>query len=89
MTATKTATMTAPTKEEAAAIQRWAEALWVAQKAISDAHGLLNPVRDSVFREIRLADISCMKLLCEITKHRGEAERAAEKISSSLSDDDR
>jgi len=84
-----TATKTAPTKEESAAIRRWAEALWAAEKAISDAYAALDPVRDSVFREIRLADIRCLKLLCEVTNHRGEAERAAEKILSSVSDDAR
>ena len=84
-----TATKTAPTQEEADAIRRWAEALWVAEKAMSDAHASLNPVRDSVLREIRLADIRCWKLLCELTNHRREAERAAEKILSSVSGDAR
>ncbi len=74
--------MTAPTEEESAAIRRWAEALWVAEKAISDAHASLDPVRDSVFREIRLADIRCWKLLCEVTNHRVEAERAKEAIEA-------
>ncbi len=73
--------MTAPTQEEAEAIRRWAEALWVAEKAVSDAHASLHPVRDSNLREIRLADIRCFKLLCEVTEFRVEAERAAEKIS--------
>ena len=84
-----TATKTAPTQEEAAAIRRWAEALWVAEKAISDAYASLDSVRDSALRELRLADIRCFSLLCEVTRHRGEAERAAEKISSSVSDDAR
>jgi hypothetical protein len=74
--------MTAPTKEEAAAIRRWAEALWAAEKAMADAHALLNPVRDSCFREIRLADIRCWKLLLEVTNHRVEAERAKDAIEA-------
>ena len=81
MDATMTATKTAPTKEEAAAIQRWAEALWVAEKAISQAFRSLDSVRGSVRREINIAEIRCLNLLCAVTKHRGEAERAAEKIA--------
>ncbi|MCP4244093.1 MAG: hypothetical protein GY772_26380 [bacterium] len=49
---------------------------------MSNAHVSLNPVRDSVFREIRLADIRCWKLLCEVTGHRREAERAKEAIEA-------
>ena len=75
-------TMTAPTEEEAAAIRRWAEALWAAEKAISDAHASLHPVRDSNLRQIRLADIGCFKLLCEVTELRVEAERAKEAIEA-------
>ncbi len=82
-----TTTENTPTKEEATAIRRWAEALWVAEKAISQAFRSLDSVRGSVRREINITEIRCLNLLCAVTNHRGEAERAAEKISSSVSDD--
>jgi len=92
-----TAAETTATKEEAAAIQAWAEALRGAQKTLSQAHIQLGSVRGSVLREIKLGspartgpvDIRIVNLIFEISKHRGEADRAAEKISSSVSDDDR
>ena len=97
MTATKTAaTMTTPTKEEAAAIREWSEALRAAEERLSRAHALLGSVRGSVLREVKLdsparpgrVSIRCLNLICEIAKHRGEAERS-EKISSSVSDEAR
>ncbi len=85
-----TATETTPTKEESAAIRRWAEALRDAEKAISKAHTSLDTVRGSVLREIKLdsparpghVDIRLVNLILEIAKHRGEAERAKEAIEA-------
>ena len=83
-------TETAPTEEESAAIRRWAEALRDAEKTISQAHTLLDSIRGSVLREIKLdsparpghVDIRLVDLICEIAKHRGEAERAKEAIEA-------
>ncbi|MCP4244091.1 MAG: hypothetical protein GY772_26370 [bacterium] len=85
---TETATETAPTKEEAAAIRAWAEALRAAEKTISQAYHSLESIQGSVLREVKLdsparpghVDIRLVNLILEIAKHRGEAELAAEKI---------
>ena len=79
---TATATKTAPTKKEADAIRAWAEALWAAEKAVSQAYASLDCVRGSVLRELRLADIRCLTLCCYVTRHRVEAESAKEAIEA-------
>jgi hypothetical protein len=88
-TMTKTKIMTAPTKEEAAAIQRCIKDLRAAELAMSRAYRSLDSVRGSVLRELEIVTIRCLNLLCQVSEYRGKAQLSAEKISSSVSDDDR
>jgi len=80
-----TATETTATKEEAAAIRRWAEALRVAEKALDSARP--DSVRLDVLFDLDVDQFH--SLIGQIRSERRSVQAAAEKISSSVSDDAR
>ena len=86
MTATETtATMTAATEEEAAAIRAWAEALRAAEEILCRARP--DSVRFDVLYDLHVDHVH--SLIGQIRSERRAVQAAAEKISSSVSDDAR
>ena len=74
-----TATKTAPTKEEAAAIRRWAEALRVAEETLNSARP--DSVRFDVLDDLGIGDAQYHSVIGQIRQERRAAQAAAEKIS--------
>ena len=79
MTATKTATMTAPTQEEADAIRRWVEALRAAEDALDSARP--DSVRFDVLDDLGVEWIEASSVVSRVRLARRAAEEATEKIS--------
>ncbi len=78
MTATETtATETTATEEEAAAIRRWAEALWVAEEALNSARP--DSVRLDVLFDLDVDQFR--SLIGQVRSERRAVQAAAEKIS--------
>ena len=74
-----TATMTAPTQEETAAIRRWAEALRDAEDALNAARP--DSVRFDVLDDLGFEWIEASSVVSRVRLARRAAEEAAEKIS--------
>lgn len=73
-----TATMTAPTKEEAAAIRRWAEALRVAEETLNAARP--DSVRFDVLDDLGVEWLEASSVVSRVRLARRAAEEAEEKI---------
>ena len=87
-TATETtAAMTMPTKEEAAAIQAWSEALRAAEEALNSARP--DGVRFEVLEHLGIDWLEASSVVARVRLARRAAEEAKKKNVSSVSDEAR